>query len=203
MNVQMMPLERIRPYPKNARTHPPAQIAMLAALIKKFGPDQPIVVDEKFVILKGHGRRLASLEAGLSEFPVVVQADLSETDKAAMRISDNQSALLSGWDIALLRDNAAELKAAGYDMPLLGFGETMTGWLTAGEMVSDVNAEWAGMPQFQQGDQTAFRSIVVHFKDQAAVDLFAKVTKQAINDKTRFLWYPNIEIKPFVKVVSR
>ena len=93
---KMRKLDSIKPYPHNARTHPPAQIKLLATLMKKWGPDQAIVVDEDGVILKGHGRRLAAIEAGFEVFPIVERLGLSRDDKEAMRIADNQIALLAG-----------------------------------------------------------------------------------------------------------
>ena len=91
--------------------------------MKAHGVDQPIVVDEQGVILKGHGRRLAAIEAKFEGFPVVVQRGLSEQEKIAMRISDNQVMLLGGWDPELIRHEMIELRSSGYDLQLLGFGE--------------------------------------------------------------------------------
>lgn len=116
------PIEKIMPYPNNTRTHPPAQVELLASMLKRWGPDQPIVVDEDGVILKGHGRRLAAIAAGLTEFPVVQRKGLPEAEKRAIRIADNQVALLAGWDQELMRFEIASLKQAGYDVALLGFG---------------------------------------------------------------------------------
>lgn len=120
---KMWPLAKIKPYPNNPRTHPQEQIELLAELLRKFGPDQPIVVDEAGVILKGHGRRLAAEAAGLKQFPVVQRGGLSDADKAALRIADNQVALLSGWDTSLLRIDVNDLKMAGYEIDLLGFSD--------------------------------------------------------------------------------
>lgn len=117
------PIAKITPYEHNPRTHPAAQITLLAELIKKWGPDQDIVVDENGIILKGHGRRLAALEAGLKVYPVRQRFGLSEDDKTAMRIADNQVALLSGWDSDLVGFEVKRLERANYDMKLLGFGE--------------------------------------------------------------------------------
>jgi hypothetical protein len=129
-------LDAVTPYPHNARTHPPAQIDVLAGILLKYGPDQPIVVDEDGVILKGHGRRLAAYKAAEPEFaarhnlppapktfPVVQRLGLPDDDKRAMRISDNQSGLLSGWDGELMKFEIESLKRNGYDVALLGFGE--------------------------------------------------------------------------------
>lgn len=116
-------LDEIRPYPHNPRTHPPAQIDFIANLLRKFGPDQPIVVDEAAVILKGHGRLLSAVKAEMKTFPVVQRFGMSEEDKRAMRIADNQSALMSGWDGELMKFEIESLKRGGYDVSLLGFGE--------------------------------------------------------------------------------
>lgn len=111
------------PYEHNSRTHPPAQIKLLAALLAKYGPDQPIVVDENKIILKGHGRRLGAVEGGIEYFPVVQRFGLSEDDKRAMRIADNQVALLAGWDEQLVGFEIKVLERNGFDTKLLGFGD--------------------------------------------------------------------------------
>ena len=202
--VKPWPLEKIKPYEHNPRIHPDAQIELLARLMKDHGIDQPIVLDEKGVIIKGHGRLKAAKRAGFKYFPVVVKRGLTEEQKKAERIADNQITLLAGWDQELIRLEIGELKLAGYELPLLGFEE---GQLTAftlpfqsGE--NNPDAEWGGMPEFFQPDATAYKSVIVHFKDQAAVDQFAKTIGQKIGEKTRFVWYPEIEIKPFMKVTT-
>lgn len=89
----------------------------------KWGIDQPIVVDEKGVILKGHGRRLAAFRAGITKVPVVVMRGLSDDDKRGLRIADNQVALLSGWEPELIKFEITELQSHGFEVPLLGFSE--------------------------------------------------------------------------------
>jgi hypothetical protein len=39
----------------------------------------------------------------------------------------------------------------------------------------------------------------VHFHDQKGVDAFAKLLKMEISERSKFLWYPEMIIKPFVK----
>jgi DNA modification methylase len=117
------PLDRFVPYPNNARTHPENEVAALATILKERGFDQPIVVDEAWVILKGHGRLEAAQLAGLKGAPYVQRRGLSEAEKKAIRIEDNALPLLAGWDAKLLRGDLLELKNEGYDLPLLGFSE--------------------------------------------------------------------------------
>lgn len=116
-------LDRIKPYPNNPRTHPPEQITLLATLLRKFGPDQPIVVDEDGTILKGHGRRLGAEEGELGGFWVKQRTGLSDAEKRAMRIADNQVALLSGWDDELVRLEMQVLKTEDFPLELLGFSD--------------------------------------------------------------------------------
>jgi ParB-like chromosome segregation protein Spo0J len=58
--------------------------------------------------------------------------------------------------------------------------------------------DWSGMPDFSETTDKPFRTIVVHFADQAAVDAFARATNQSITDKTKYLWYP-VHIKRTAK----
>lgn len=120
--IEMWPLNKIKPYTQNPRIHSKKQIALLARFLKE-GPDQPIVVDEKGTILKGHGRRLAAIEAQLTEFPVIVRGGLSPQQKSAIRIQDNQVAALGDWDAKLLGFELSELQSSGFDMPSLGFSD--------------------------------------------------------------------------------
>ena len=53
--------------------------------------------------------------------------------------------------------------------------------------------EWQDMPEFVQEDLTSFRKIVVHFKNNDAVDKFSKLIGQKITPKQPSLWYPEVE----------
>ena len=55
--VELWPIDRIREYPKNPRTHSDAQIALIAHSMKEDGVTAPILVDEEGIIIAGHGRR--------------------------------------------------------------------------------------------------------------------------------------------------
>jgi hypothetical protein len=57
----------------------------------------------------------------------------------------------------------------------------------------DFNAEWQGMPEFEQEDLTAYQSIHVHFKTQADVEAFAALIGQKIGQNVRSIWYPAAE----------
>jgi DNA modification methylase len=110
----------LTPYSNNAKTHPTEQIDKIAASIASFGFDQPIVVDGDGVIIKGHGRREASLRLGLDQVPVFVRHDLSVTDIKAARLADNRTAQ-SPWDEEALRLELEALMEEDFDLSLTGF----------------------------------------------------------------------------------
>ena len=110
----------LTPYSNNAKTHPTEQIDKIAASIASFGFDQPIVVDGDGVIIKGHGRREASLRLGLDKVPVLVRDDLSVAEIKAARIADNKTAE-SPFDEDLLRIELEALMEEDFDLSLTGF----------------------------------------------------------------------------------
>jgi ParB-like chromosome segregation protein Spo0J len=65
------PIERravaaLVPYARNARRYRSSQVAEIAASIKEWGWTVPILVDEKDVIIAGHGRVMAAERLGIS-----------------------------------------------------------------------------------------------------------------------------------------
>src|SRR6202451_3717647 len=91
-------IDKLIPWAKNPRTHSDAQISQIAASIAEFGFNNPILVDTKAGIIAGHGRLLAARKLGLTEVPVIVLDHLTEAQKRAYIIADNQLALNAGRD---------------------------------------------------------------------------------------------------------
>ena len=69
--IEHWPIERLVPYARNARTHSDAQVAQIAASIREFGFNAPILVDSKDGIIAGHGRLLAARQLRLAQVPLV------------------------------------------------------------------------------------------------------------------------------------
>src|SRR4051812_17913718 len=113
MHIEQRPIGGIVPFVGNARTHSPEQVAKIAASIKQFGFNNPILVDAEGTIVAGHGRLAAAKSLGLSDVPVVVLGHLSEAARRAYTMADNRIALDSGWDEQLLARELAFLQQAG------------------------------------------------------------------------------------------
>lgn len=122
--IERWPVERLLPYAANARTHPDDQIAQIACSIAEFGFNVPCLVDERGVLIAGHGRLLAARKLGLTEVPVIRLDHLTDAQARAFRIADNQIAVNAGWDDATLSAELARLKEDGVDLELLGFPES-------------------------------------------------------------------------------
>lgn len=117
----MLPLTSLVPYARNARTHSAEQIEQIAASIGEFGFTNPVLVDADGGIIAGHGRVMAAGLLDMVKVPCIRLAHLTEAQRRAYVIADNQIALNAGWNEELLRAELADLKADGFDLDLLGF----------------------------------------------------------------------------------
>jgi DNA modification methylase len=120
--IAWRPLGELIPYARNPRTHSDAQVAQIAASIREFGWTNPVLVDGASGIIAGHGRVMAARKLGLEQVPVIELAQMSEAQKRAYVLADNQLALNAGWDDELLRLELADLSELGFDLGLIGFG---------------------------------------------------------------------------------
>jgi DNA modification methylase len=119
--LEQLPLAALTPYAKNARTHSAAQLAQLVASIQQFGFTNPVLIDAQGGIVAGHGRYLAAQQLGLATVPCLRLAHLTEVQKRAYILADNQLALGAGWDEDLLALELSALSLDGFDLGLTGF----------------------------------------------------------------------------------
>lgn len=194
--IERRPLASLKPYLANARLHSPEQIEQLANSIRQWGWTMPVLVDEQGVLIAGHARTRAATLLNLPDIPVMVARGWSPDQIRAYVIADNKLAMNADWSQELLIKEVGELAASSFDVTLLGFGEAELVHLLEPDREFDPNREWGGMPAFDQDDLMAWRSIVVHFKDQSGVDDFANRMGQTVTDKTKYLWHPEEERVP-------
>ena len=120
--VANLPVASLVPYAENARTHSEAQVAQIAASIAEFGFVNPVLVDAAGVLVAGHGRVMAAKRLGMTSVPAIRLQHLTEAQARALRLADNQIALNSGWDEALLAAEIARIRdEAEVDLDVLGF----------------------------------------------------------------------------------
>src|SRR3954466_11837993 len=120
-HVELWPVDRLIPSPRNARTHSPAQVAEIAGSIRAFGFTNPILVGEEGDVIAGHGRLAAARQLGRTEVPVIVLTGLTEVQRRQLVLADNRIALNAGWDLEMLHLELRDLSALSADLSLLGF----------------------------------------------------------------------------------
>lgn len=111
------------PYALNTRTHDDSQVSQIAASIREFGFNNPVLIDERKNIIAGHGRVLAAKKLELEKVPCIVITGLTPAQRKAYTIADNKIALNSGWDEELLKIEIQGLDEGGFDLSLTGFSD--------------------------------------------------------------------------------
>lgn len=120
------PLQDLKPYEQNARTHSSRQIDQIAASIREFGFTNPVLIDSENRIIAGHGRVDAAKRLGYTEVPTILLEDMSDAQRRAYIIADNRLAENAGWDNDILANELQflldteinlDVSLTGFDMP--------------------------------------------------------------------------------------
>ena len=121
MALEPMPVASLRPYAKNARTHSKKQVRQIATSIERFGFTNPVLISDDREIIAGHGRVEAAKLIGMASVPTLRLSHLSEAQRRAYVIADNQLALKAGWDREVLAIELQALVDLEFDVELTGF----------------------------------------------------------------------------------
>ena len=122
---KLVPLDELKPHPKNPNTHPKRQIDLLAEIIRRQGWRAPVVVSKRSgFIVSGHGRLLAAKSAGLQSAPVNFQDFATEEAELEHLLADNKIAELAEMDGGALADlirscPTLDANLTGYDSSAL------------------------------------------------------------------------------------
>jgi hypothetical protein len=133
-----MQTPEIIPYDKNAKKHPKKQLELLARVVAEVGWRQNVEVNQKGVIVAGHGRYLAWVEfrdryklpdvwitddKGMTIFGAHDTRELTEEQERMWRLADNQINAMTDVDMELV---VPELKLMSLEMlDLTGFSRDL------------------------------------------------------------------------------
>lgn len=152
--IEWVPIEKIKPNPKNRNIHSKDQIERLAKLIQYQGWRVPLIVSTlSKKLVAGHGRLLAAKSLGLNSCPVLYQDFKDEDQENAFRVSDNE---IARW---------AELDLAGLNVDVVDYGP-------------DFDLEYLGLKDFElepadkYGDKDADDTPAVRPTDIKLGDMF-------------------------------
>src|ERR1700687_4618821 len=149
-HIELWPIDRLIPFAGNPRTHSEAQVMQIAGSIAEFGFNNPILVDTKAGIIAGHGRLLAARKLQLAEVPVIVLDHLTEAQKRAYILADNQLALNAGWDDTLLAAEMAALQKEDFNLDLIGFEDEELARLLAAQDAAEGLTDEDAVPELQE-----------------------------------------------------
>ena len=154
------PIGDLIPYVNNSRTHDDEQVTQLASSMKEFGFTNPVLIDEQDGLIAGHGRVLAAKRLGLKEIPAIIVDGLTEAQKKALVIADNQLALNADWDMEKLRIEVETLDELDFNLDILGLDN-----LDALRFDSDCEAE---LPDLASGDKEPYQQKTFTLHDEQA-----------------------------------
>jgi ParB-like chromosome segregation protein Spo0J len=137
--IERVPIDSLHLDPANAREHPAENLAAIAASLRRFGQQEPVVVDANNVVRDGNGTLTAAQSLGWTEIDVT-RSELAGAEMTAYAIAANRTAELAEWDRLPLAETLTELASAGLPLEDVGFSELQLEDLK-GELADEVLAQ--------------------------------------------------------------
>jgi ParB family chromosome partitioning protein len=191
LKIEYVAIGSIKLNPKNPRKNDEA-VDKIVGSMEQFDWTNPILVRKtNKTIIAGNTRYKSAKKLGIKTVPVVF-LDMTEKKADAYMLADNKLNELAPWDDAALAKIIADLQSQEVDVKSLGFQQFEINSLL-GE-VNNIEDEFKGMPEFEQEDLSAFKTIKVHFKNEEDLKKFSKLIKQTVALNTKSIWYPPAEI---------
>jgi hypothetical protein len=190
-------LSSLVPWEHNPRTMTKAEAKRLVKSRNKLGQFQTIAIGPDGQVYDGHQRLSAWLTVyGKDSAIDARQSDRPLTDEERRELTINANEPAGAWGDEFW--TWPELGEWGFDTERLARlnsdAANLRVMLQSDEPI-DPMAEWVGMPEFEQEDQLGAQTIKIHFQSLDDRDLFSKVIDQPVTDKTKYIWYPELEKK--------
>lgn len=126
IQIVRRPVGQLKLDPQNPRIHNRRQVRKIAASIRAFGFNVPVLVDANLKVIAGHGRLAACQALGWTDVPTICLEHLTEAQARAFMIADNRLTEIAVWDEKLLAEQLLMLgsldldfsiEATGFDTP--------------------------------------------------------------------------------------
>lgn len=126
LRIELWAIRKLRPYEFNSHTHSGDQVQAIAASIRRFGFNAPLLIQADGTIIAGHGRLAAARVLRMARVPCIVLGHLTPDEARAYLIADNKLQELSEWDLGMLTQEVQALNAIGAEatgLDCVGFSE--------------------------------------------------------------------------------
>ncbi len=198
MSKTITTIEDLKNDPQNINRGTPRGHGIIERSVRQRGAGRSGLATKDGTIIAGNQTLLKMAELGIpiravhttgDEWVVVVRDDLEPGSEEArlLALEDNRASEV-GYDPdpALLAELAGEVDLSG-----LYFEHELAALLEReGTAILDANDLWKGMPEFEQDDLGAWKSIHVHFANKQDYEAFGRLVNQVLTDKTRSIWHP-------------
>ncbi len=190
--VEQVPINSLKPHPKNYKTHPEAQIEHLKQSIVEHGIYRNIIVTNDGTILAGHGVHQAAIALGLTSLPCL-RVNLDPFDVKALKLltADNEIAHIADSNARELTDILKEvlveddLLGTGYDKEKL---EALLLVSRSKDELLNSDEEWDDDIDFSP--LAPALKCVVSFEDEKDRADFFRQLNVNHTDKTNKIWWP-------------
>lgn len=182
LEVERVPIAALKAYDGNAKLHTREQIDAVEASIREFGFGNPVIAwhDEggDAVIVCGHARVTAARNLGMAEVPVIFRDDLTDAQRRAYVLADNQTTMMTGWDPDQL---AYELDTLAESFDMGDFGFDVGGSFDA---IYDLMTEEFSKNVMNNTGDTFYISLVFPASEREAVEAYVRhVGKEEIANR--------------------
>ena len=187
--------EQLLANPYNWRIHPKTQQDALESLLDDVGWVQNVIVNQRTGhVVDGHLRVAVAISREQVEVPVVY-VDLSEDEEKKVLASLDPLGDMAVTDIDKINELLDEVDMNDtLGAMLKDVATDWRGYMNEDQSEQDAWNEWLGMPEFDQHDNSPIK-LVVNFETREDVNHFASVIGQVITEKTRYVFFPEKEIR--------
>lgn len=191
--TQRVPVDLLKPHPRNYRAHPEDQLEHIRESIRTNGIYRNVIVAQDYTILAGHGLVQALKSMGAKTVPIL-KLSVAPTDPRALKVltGDNEVGKLGEINDRALTEMLKEILDSD---DLLGTGfneEQLAALLFVTRPASEIKdekaaAHWVGMPEYDEQGEAVFK-LVISFPNEEARLEFTKVAAVKVDKIAGKTW---------------
>ncbi len=189
--LRRVPADQLQPNPKNWRKHPESQANALRGVLAEVGIASAVLARETpeggLMLIDGHLRTETLHNA---EIPVLV-LDVSEEEADKILATFDPLGAMAESDADALRALLEEVETGSQELAdmLTALAEDAGVYAVPTDPANDANAEWQGMPEFEQ-EEAKEPALIVYFPDKQTKMRFSQLIGSTVTEDTKFVWWP-------------